>query len=724
VPPAQQDRAAQRRPRHNLEQIERTLRRFCSDDDVIEIRALHCQPRGATVSGYFDSKHSAEAARLVAKLDATGIYITLNPVKSPLLARAANRLIERPDFSATSDADINRRLWLFIDFDPKRPSGISAAESEKLRASRRAEECREYLAEVGWVAPLVADSGNGRHLLYPIRLPNDGDSRGLVERVLKSLALTFSDDSVDVDVTTFNAARITKLYGTVAAKGDDTAERPHRVSAILEDPALRSGEAVTRAQLNALAALLPEEPAPAFAANPKEFVLEKWIREHNLPVRGPFSYGVDLKWLGLHEQPCLFGGAHDSDAFFLIKRASGPIQAGCHHQSCQDKGWRDLRLQFEPDAYIRTIEPPPAVPAMASTIGSQSSSTANNLVLPEVFVRNKIQILDWRQLGERRRTHIQNWVVKGWLARGEISTWWGKVEHGKTTVMRELAICVIRGEPFLGHESLAGRVFYAMLDADTEDLVHDEFEKMGMNDSDLPNIRFMFEPMLARMENGPEQFFRELYEWRPDMVIIDPFARLKEVSDFNDYSNTYLMAMLSQYARLLDSHLALPGHIPRGRPPGAAAATAGQGSIAFGAGANARFVIERKEGTDIYVVRTSKGKSAGFEALEGDHVLELDPYTNRVSLGKPFTFGHQARALKERVFEFLENNENQEHSPAAIAKELHTTTSVARLAGNMLHDDGRVDRSGTGKRGNPFLFAKKSAPKPDDSGFQQRIFKN
>jgi hypothetical protein len=208
------------------------------------------------------------------------------------------------------------------------------------------------------------------------------------------------------------------------------------------------------------------------------------------------------------------------------------------------------------------------------------------------------------------------------------------------------------------------------------------------------------------------------------MVIIDPFARLKEVSDFNDYSNTYLMAMLSQYARLLDSHLALPGHIPRGRPPGAAAATAGQGSIAFGAGANARFVIERKEGTDIYVVRTSKGKSAGFEALEGDHVLELDPYTNRVSLGKPFTFGHQARALKERVFEFLENNENQEHSPAAIAKELHTTTSVARLAGNMLHDDGRVDRSGTGKRGNPFLFAKKSAPKPDDSGFQQRIFKN
>lgn len=186
------------------------------------------------------------------------------------------------------------------------------------------------------------------------------------------------------------------------------------------------------------------------------------------------------------------------------------------------------------------------------------------------------------------------------------------------------------------------------------------------------------------------------------------------------------MAMLAQYARLIDAHFALPGHISRGRPPGAAAATAGQGSIAFGAGANARFVIERKEGTDIYVVRTSKGKSAGFEALEGDHVLKLDPATGRVSLGKAFKFGQQASALKEQVYEFLENNPDQEWSGAAIAKEIHTTTAIARAAANMLYDDNkRIDRSGSGKSGSPFLFSKKSPPKKSVSeSVQQEIFRH
>jgi len=526
--------------------------------------------------------------------------------------------------------------------------------------------------------------------------------------VLKALDLWFSDELVAVDLKNFNAARITKLYGTIAAKGDDTAERPHRQSAILEDPGLRLGEIVTAEQLSALAAQLPEEPLrTAQSLAGQEFNLEQWVREHNVPVRGPLSYGTDLKWLGLRGGNCLFGGDHNAEAFFLIKRGGGPIQAGCHHNSCQGKGWRELRLQYEPDASSRSGGSASGIPAVAITNRAESLGNAGAVVLPQSFVRNQIQVLDWRELGELRRAHTQNWITKGWQARGEISVWQAKVEHGKTTVMRELAMCGIRGEPFLGHDMTKCRVFYAMLDADTPDLVYDEFDKMGMNDSDLPNIKFMFEPMLAVMENGAEQFFRLLYEWRPDLVIIEPFTRLKRIDDFNAYSNTYLMGMLAQYARLLNAHFALPMHISRGRPSGAMAATAGFGSIAFGAGANARFVIERKEGTDIFVLRTSKGKSAGFEAMENDHVLNLDPETNRVTLGKPFSFGHQAAAFKDRVFEFLENNPDQEWSPAAIAKELDIPRGIARGAAKMLHADKRADRSGEGRSGSPFRFAKK-----------------
>ena len=46
----------------------------------------------------------------------------------------------------------------------------------------------------------------------------------------------FSDDKVHVDKTTFNPARIVKLYGTKACKGDSIEERPHRWSNIISKP--------------------------------------------------------------------------------------------------------------------------------------------------------------------------------------------------------------------------------------------------------------------------------------------------------------------------------------------------------------------------------------------------------------------------------------------------------------------------------------------------------
>ena len=48
-----------------------------------------------------------------------------------------------------------------------------------------------------------------------------------------------STEQVKVDTTTYNAARITKLYGTVSCKGDSTEERPHRRSKILYAPKKR-----------------------------------------------------------------------------------------------------------------------------------------------------------------------------------------------------------------------------------------------------------------------------------------------------------------------------------------------------------------------------------------------------------------------------------------------------------------------------------------------------
>ncbi len=123
-----------------------------------------------------------------------------------------------------------------MDFDPVRPSGVSATDAEKKAARQRALEAREFLREIGWPEPVVGDSGNGYHLLYRIELPNDRESLELVKGTLEALAFRFSDRAVEVDTTTCNAARIWKLYGTTARKGDDTEDRPHRRSRLLQVP--------------------------------------------------------------------------------------------------------------------------------------------------------------------------------------------------------------------------------------------------------------------------------------------------------------------------------------------------------------------------------------------------------------------------------------------------------------------------------------------------------
>lgn len=110
---------------------------------VVEVRILKAGKAG-TVSGYFDHEHRPELIEAAYKWSgvAPAVYITLNPVSKDLLARAYNRTKERAT-EATADADIQRRFWFVIDFDPKRPSGISATDAEHQAAMDRVAKCRE-----------------------------------------------------------------------------------------------------------------------------------------------------------------------------------------------------------------------------------------------------------------------------------------------------------------------------------------------------------------------------------------------------------------------------------------------------------------------------------------------------------------------------------------------------------------------------------------------------
>jgi len=155
--------------------------------------------------------------------------MTLNPVNPALLARAANRR-QRNAMSLTADADILRYRNLLIDIDPIRPAGISATDAERQRALDTGHQIVAFLCDQGWPLPIVhGSSGNGGMLVYRLPdLPNTPESTALIKRVLQALADLFNTDAVAVDTSVNNPSRVAKVVGTVAAKGDHTADRPWR----------------------------------------------------------------------------------------------------------------------------------------------------------------------------------------------------------------------------------------------------------------------------------------------------------------------------------------------------------------------------------------------------------------------------------------------------------------------------------------------------------------
>jgi hypothetical protein len=328
-------------------EIQRALATLFPNGGVIELRALTDY---LVHSGYFDNLDmlAEKAANLDTLPEVAGIYVTLNTVDPALLSRRANRVkmnLGRKD-STTSDADVVRRRWFPVDLDPVRPSGVSSTDEEHQTAIVRAAEIAAYLGrEQGWPAPIMADSGNGAHLLYRIDLPNDDESMDLVKGGLTVLDTLFSEGSVSVDAANFNAARIWKLYGTTSRKGDNTSDRPHRQACLLDVP---DEVAVVQAdQLRHLAGLLPrDDPNPVQRLKGQGLVLRNWLGTHGIGIRSekPWQGGT----LFVLEE-CPFSSAH-RDGAFAIQFPSGAIHAGCQHASCGGgtQKWPELREQYEP----------------------------------------------------------------------------------------------------------------------------------------------------------------------------------------------------------------------------------------------------------------------------------------------------------------------------------------------------------------------------------------
>ena len=214
------------------EKIKEALTILLKENNLFEVRILKGK---TTISGYFTSSDVLLNEFNKVDLRGANVFYTLHRIDESCYSREQHDCFRQVK-TTTSDNDIVAYQWLLVDLDPVRRTGISSTDAELRMAYERGEQITKYLREIGYPAPIFACSGNGVHLLYAVNLANTDENKALVQNCLKALAFLFGDDKVDVDQSVFNPARISKLYGTMAQKGANTTERPHRMSRILSAP--------------------------------------------------------------------------------------------------------------------------------------------------------------------------------------------------------------------------------------------------------------------------------------------------------------------------------------------------------------------------------------------------------------------------------------------------------------------------------------------------------
>lgn len=303
--------------------------------EVVEVRML--KTKTGTISGYYDnySKLVQDIQPYIGKQD---VYFSLNPVCQDLIARSANRLTTYAK-TTTSDQDIEKISYILIDLDPVRPSGISSTDAEKEYTYNKAKDIFQFLADYGWPSPIVADSGNGYHLLYSVDFANTNENRELLKKLLATLDQLFSDDKVHVDKTTFNPARIVKLYGTKACKGDSIEERPHRWSNIISKPTKLlavPGEKFT--VINQL--FINDKSSDIKQDNFQKINVEEMIKKYELGEYTKSTWNNGMRYV---LKKCPFNEEHQDSSAYIIQFNNGAICVKCHHNSCSSNNWKVLK---------------------------------------------------------------------------------------------------------------------------------------------------------------------------------------------------------------------------------------------------------------------------------------------------------------------------------------------------------------------------------------------
>lgn len=505
------------------EEIRKGVEALFPDGSLVELRI----PKSSmgTIIGFFRDRKKLIQAIEEYSGKVPAVYYTLNAPPAELYDNAKMKDRATIGVHGCKDDEVVARNWMLIDCDPIRVDStgtelsdqkVSATDSEKESAHAVAKKVAAYLKDCEWPAPIAADSGNGYHLLYNLGgMPSTSELTVTVQEALQHLAEKFNTNLVHVDTVVSNPSRITKAYGSLAAKGPNTADRPHRHSHIFEVLPLGGTTPVTILQLSAL------KPTPQ---TPKKssIVIKAKAAERFATTEGPEKMDEFLEWYNIAHKvmtrekngwkfviiPCPFNAEHNSGEVAVFVNDDGGYGFKCFHNSCKDNHWQEFKNHLE------------------SISGKKFFWTTNvaQAAAPDSKPTSKISV----KRAQNIAPEVINWLWKDRIPFGKLTQFVGHPGVGKGMATMYVAACASKGCGWKDVKNPNPPVEVVIVSS--EDAAKDTLvPRLMAADADLNKILILDN---VKTEKGDKEFtldtdlpaLRELLESNPDIkvVIIDP----------------------------------------------------------------------------------------------------------------------------------------------------------------------------------------------------------
>lgn len=387
--------------------------------------------------------------------------------------------------------------------------------------------------------------------------------------------------------------------------------------------------------------------------------------------------------------------APDVEALRPVAERSGPVYLWADNdtpgKSHMEKIASRLQALGKPCGVINWVEAPAQGDA-ADFVASggtrkelgQLASQAPEWTPPED--KNKFTLTTLTQLLAEPE-EMSSWLWDKTLPIAGLSILVSKPKVGKTTLARNLALKVARGDAFLGRDVTLGPVVYLALEEKRAEVAA-HFARMEAND----------ERILIHTGSAPQEAIAALKaaitQTEAVLAIVDPLFRMVRIRDGNDYAEvTRALEPLLMLARETGCHILTLHHSAKSEREGGDGIL---GSTALFGSVDTALIMKRREsertlesiqryGLDIPRTLLTFDSETGLTDAAGT-VDELD--------------------MQRLGDEILQNLEAGELTEKEIRDAIGGNTGLVGKALRKLLAENEVTREGSGRRGDPFKYTK------------------